>query len=96
MACLLGQRREETVFSGGVAFVAGDPDAAPEAIAARQDEAAAWPGTRFVESLAKAVAGELAVVPRRARSCSRAGSRAIPGFREPPSRHSSRLGPAVR
>ena len=63
MACLLGTVRKETVFSGGAAFVADDPGAAPEALASRDDEAWRLAREAFVESLAKAVAAELRVVP---------------------------------
>jgi predicted butyrate kinase (DUF1464 family) len=74
VACLLGGVSKETVFSGGVAFVAGSPEA-------------------FVESLVKAVAGELAAVapPREILLSGRLAR--IPGFREPVVAALSRWGP---
>ena len=93
VACLLGGVSKETVFSGGVAFVAGSPDATPEALASRQDEASALAREAFVESLVKAVAGELAAVaaPREILLSGRLSR--IPGFREPVVTALSRLGP---
>lgn len=93
VACLLGGVSKKTVFSGGVAFVAGNPDAAPEALALRQDEAWRLARDAFVESLVRAVAGELAVAsPPREILLSGRLSR-IPGFREPVVAALSRLGP---
>jgi predicted butyrate kinase (DUF1464 family) len=90
---LLGAVRKETVFSGGVAFVAGDPDATPEAMALRQDEAWRLARDAFVESLVRAVAAELAAVSR-AREILLSGRLShIPGFREPVVTALSRLGP---
>ena len=93
VACLLGGVSKETVFSGGVAFVAGNPDATPEALALRQDEAWRLAREAFVESLVRAVAGELAAAsPPREILLSGRLSR-IPGFREPVVAALSRLGP---
>jgi predicted butyrate kinase (DUF1464 family) len=64
VACLLGRVTKETVFSGGAAFVAGEPGLAPEALASRQDDASRLARDAFVESLVRAVAGELAVRSR--------------------------------
>jgi predicted butyrate kinase (DUF1464 family) len=95
VACVLGGVTKETVFSGGVAFVAGSPDATPIELASRLDEASALAREAFVESLLKAVAGELAAVaPPREILLSGRLSR-IPGFREPVIAALSRLG-AVR
>jgi predicted butyrate kinase (DUF1464 family) len=82
VACLLGVSKK-TVFSGGVAFVAGHPDAAPDALAARQDEAWALARDALVLSLVTAVAGELAVAgsPREILLSGRLSR--IPGFRDP-------------
>jgi predicted butyrate kinase (DUF1464 family) len=93
VACLLGAVRKETVFSGGVAFVAGDPGATPEALALRQDEA--WPLARdaFVESLVRAVAAELAAVSRAREILLSGRLSRIPGFREPVVAALSRWGP---
>ncbi len=93
VACLLGGVSKETVFSGGVAFVAGSPDATPDALASRQDEASALAREAFVESLVKAVAGELAAVapPREILLSGRLAR--IPGFREPVVAALSRWGP---
>jgi predicted butyrate kinase (DUF1464 family) len=95
VACLLGGVSKKTVFSGGVAFVAGSPDATPDAMASRQDEASALAREAFLESLVKAVAAELAMVaPPREILLSGRLSR-IPGFREPVVTALSRWG-AVR
>jgi predicted butyrate kinase (DUF1464 family) len=95
-ACLLGRVDKRTVFSGGVAFVAGEPDAAPEALAARQDERARLARDAFAESLVRAVAAELAAVPgaREVLLCGRLGR--VPAFREAALQALARLGPAVR
>ena len=93
VACLLGAVSKKTVFSGGVAFVAGSPQAAPEALATRQD--AAWRLARdaFVESLLRAVAAEVAVgsAPREILLSGRLSR--IPGFRDPVVAALSRVGP---
>ena len=96
VACLLGGVKKETIFSGGVAFVAGSPQATPEALAARQDEAWRLARDAFVESLVKAVAGELAATsaPREIIVSGRLSR--IPGFREPVVTALSRLGPVRR
>ena len=62
--------------------MAGDPDAAPEAIAARQDERARLAKDAFVESLTRAVAAELAAIPepRELLLCGRLCR--IPAFRD--------------
>jgi predicted butyrate kinase (DUF1464 family) len=83
VACLLGGVSKETVFSGGVAYVAGDPDAAPEAFALRQDEASRLAREAFVESLVRAVAGELALVASSREILLSGRLSRIPGFREP-------------
>jgi predicted butyrate kinase (DUF1464 family) len=95
-ACLLGSVTKRTVFSGGVAFVAGDPDAAPELIAAREDAKARLAKDAFVESLTRAVAAELAAIPgpREVLLCGRLCR--IPAFRDAAVAALSRLGPAVR
>ena len=93
VACLLGGLGKEAVFSGGVAFVAGDPDATPEALASRPEQSWRLAREAFVESLAKAVAGELAAASR-ARVILLSGRLSrIPGFREPVAAALSRLGP---
>jgi predicted butyrate kinase (DUF1464 family) len=93
VACLLGGMRKETIFSGGVAFVAGHQEATPEALASRQDEAWRLAREAFVESLVRAVAGELAAAsPPREILLSGRLSR-IPGFREPVVTALSRFGP---
>jgi len=93
VACLLGGVRKEAIFSGGVAFVAGSPAAPPEALASRQDEAWRLAREAFIESLVRAVAGELAAAsPPREILLSGRLSR-IPGFREPVVTALSRLGP---
>jgi len=93
VAFLLGRVRKETPFSGGVAFVAGDPDATPEALALRQDEAARSAREAFVEGVVKAVAGELALVPRVREILLSGRLSRVPGFRDPVAAALSRLAP---
>jgi predicted butyrate kinase (DUF1464 family) len=92
VACLLGGVSKDTVFSGGVAFVAGSPDAAPEALAERQDEAWRLAREAFVEGLVRAVAGELAAAPRAREILVSGRLSRIPAFREPVVTALSRLG----
>ena len=93
VACLLGGVRKETVFSGGVAFVAGSPEATPEAlaVAAGRGLAAGEGGLRRGprESGGRGAGGRL---PPREILLSGRLSR-IPGFREPVVAALSRLGP---
>jgi len=93
VACLLGSVSKEVVFSGGVAFVAGSPHATPEALASREDDAWGMAREALVESLVKAVAGELAAfsAPREILLSGRLAR--IRGFREPVVAALSRLGP---
>jgi predicted butyrate kinase (DUF1464 family) len=93
VAFLLGRVRKETVFSGGVAFVAGDLGAAPEAIALRQDEAARSAREAFVEGVVKAVAGELALVPHVREILLSGRLSRVLGFRDPVAGALSRLAP---
>ncbi len=93
VASLLGRVGKEAVFSGGVAFVAGDPEATPEALASRPDEAWRLAREAFVESLLKAVAGELAATSSAREILLSGRLSRIPGFREPVVAALSRLGP---
>jgi predicted butyrate kinase (DUF1464 family) len=65
VAYLLGGFPKGTLGSGGVAYVAGQPDASPERLIARAADdcrsTLAWDA--FAESLAKGVAALLTVVP---------------------------------
>jgi predicted butyrate kinase (DUF1464 family) len=76
-AFLLGRVGKATVFSGGVASVA------PEALAARADEAAATARAALAEGVAKAVAAELTIVPWAREILLSGRLAALPGFREP-------------
>jgi predicted butyrate kinase (DUF1464 family) len=93
VACLLGEVNKETVFTGGAAFVAGAPDATPESLAARQDQAALLAREAFVESLVRAVAGELTVTPGAREILLSGRLSRVAGFREPVMAALSRLGP---
>lgn len=64
LACLFRHIDKDSVFSGGAAFVAGAPDAEPEALAARSDPTAQLAIEALVEGVARAVASELAVAKR--------------------------------
>jgi predicted butyrate kinase (DUF1464 family) len=92
VACLLGSVSKRVIFSGGVAFVAGDPDATPEAVASSPDESWRMGREALVESLVKAVAGELATAssPREILLSGRLSR--VAGFREPLVAALSRLG----
>lgn len=92
-AFLLGRITKETVFSGGAAFVAGAPEAAPEALAGRRDEPAQRALAAFVESLVKAVAGELAIVPAAREILLSGRLSRVAGLREPVAAALSRLAP---
>jgi predicted butyrate kinase (DUF1464 family) len=92
VACLLGGVSKDTIFSGGVAFVAGSPDAAPEALAVRPEEAWRLAREAFVEGLVRAVAGELAAVPHAGEILVSGRLSRIPAFREPVVAALSRLG----
>jgi predicted butyrate kinase (DUF1464 family) len=92
VACRLGTVDKETLFTGGAAFVAGDEQATPESLGARTDAAAVRARDAYVESLLKAVAGELAVVGADVILLSGRLSR-VPGFREPILAALSRLAP---
>lgn len=62
-AVLLRRVTKETVFSGGAAHVAGEPESAPEALFARDDEPARVARGALVEGLTRAVAAEVAAAP---------------------------------
>jgi predicted butyrate kinase (DUF1464 family) len=83
LACLLGTLTKATVFSGGAAFVAGQPDAAPEVLATRPDGARRVALDAFCEGLVKAVAGELAAAPGAAEILLSGRLARLPGFHEP-------------
>jgi predicted butyrate kinase (DUF1464 family) len=93
VACLLGEVNKETVFSGGAAFVAGAPDATPEALASRQDQASWLAREAYVESIVRAVAGELTVTPGAREILLSGRLSRVAGFREPVMAALSRLGP---
>lgn len=64
LACLLGRVGKDVVFSGGAAYVAGAAELSPHELAARQDGPTADALALLVEGVLRAVAGELALVPR--------------------------------
>jgi predicted butyrate kinase (DUF1464 family) len=94
-AYLLGRVDKKTVFSGGVASVAGDPAVSAEALAARGDDAALAGRAALTEGIAKAVAGELVLVPDAREIVLSGRLAAIAAFREPVAAALSRLGPPV-
>ena len=83
VAWLLGDAGKHAVFSGGVAFVAGAPDAAPEAFATRDDAQARLALEAFVEGVRRAVASELSVAPGVHEIVLSGRLARIPAFREP-------------
>lgn len=93
VACLLGSVSKQTVFSGGAAFVAGEPEAAPETLASRQDEGWRIAREALVESLVRAVAGELAAATRPREILLSGRLSRVPGLCEPVVAALSRLGP---
>ena len=66
LAYLLGNFHKGILFSGGAAYMAGQPSLAPEEFAelAQHDEQAHMAWEALLEGVAKSVAAELAVVPR--------------------------------
>jgi predicted butyrate kinase (DUF1464 family) len=92
LAFLLGGFPKDLLFSGGAAFVAGDPGASAESVGSRTDAAAGRARDAYVEGLVKAVAGELALVEADRILLSGRLSR-VPGFREPLLAALSRLAP---
>lgn len=63
LAYLLGGFSKRVLFSGGATGLAGAPDLDPERLGARTDAAAAAAREAFLESVVKAVAAEVAIVP---------------------------------
>ncbi len=92
LAFLLGGFSKDLLFSGGAAFVAGDPEASAESVGQRTDDAAGRARDAYVEGLLKAVAGELALVEADRILLSGRLSR-VPGFREPILAALSRMAP---
>jgi predicted butyrate kinase (DUF1464 family) len=93
VACLLGGVSKKTVFSGGVAFVAGRPEATPESLASSSHEAWRLAREAFVESLVRAVAAELAAAARPQEILLSGRLARIAGFRDPVVDALSRLRP---
>ena len=96
VACLLGAVTKATVFSGGAAFVAGTPDAAPEALSTQPEGARRIALDAFCEGLVKAVAGELATAPRAAEILLSGRLARVPGFHEPVAAALGRMRPVRR
>ena len=63
VAYLLGAMPKAALFTGGAAYVAGDPGLDPEALGGRVDERARNARAAFVEGVAKAVAALRVAVP---------------------------------
>jgi len=82
VACLLRAVTKETVFSGGVAFVAGAPSAPPEALPSPPEGAWRIALDALCEGVVKAVAGELAVAPRAAEVLVSGRLTRVPAFYE--------------
>jgi predicted butyrate kinase (DUF1464 family) len=95
VACVLGSVSKETVFTGGAAFVAGEPEQAPEQLASRTDSAAMRARDALVESVLKAVAAELATLAQPKEVLLSGRLSRVEGFREPIRERVSRLA-AVR
>lgn len=96
VACLLGAVTKATVFSGGAAFVAGEPDATPEALSIQPDGARRVALDAFCEALVKAVAGELAAASRAAEILLSGRLARVPGFHDPVAAALGRLRPVRR
>lgn len=64
LAYLLGRFSKAVLLSGGAAFLAGAPDASPEELGQRSDEAARRAQEALVEAVLKAVAAEHALIPQ--------------------------------
>jgi predicted butyrate kinase (DUF1464 family) len=92
-ALLLGVLDKEVVFSGGAAYVSGDPEVLPETLAARGDPRARRAIDALVESIAKAVAAELAIVPNAREILLSGRLSRVRGLRDPIAKALERLGP---
>lgn len=93
LAVLLRDVGKALVFSGGAADVAGDAGLEPETLAARRDPEADLAREALVESVVKAVAGELALVPDAREVLLSGRLSRIAGFREPLAEALARLAP---
>lgn len=91
-AFLLRSITKATVFSGGAAFVAGQPDAAPEELAARADTLAGRARDALVEGVLRAVAAEMTVLERPREILLSGRLARVPGYRDPLAAALSRLG----
>ncbi len=80
VACLLGHVGKDVVFSGGAAYLAGAPRDPPDTLAARDDPAAVAALALLVEGTVRAVAGELALVPRAREILLSGRLLAVPGW----------------
>jgi predicted butyrate kinase (DUF1464 family) len=82
-AALVLDLDKKALFSGGAAFIAGDPEMAPEELATRTDRRARDGLTALVESVAQSVAGQIGILgPFREIVLSGRLSR-VPGIRDP-------------
>jgi predicted butyrate kinase (DUF1464 family) len=95
-AFLLGGVDKATVFSGGLASVAGDPEATPEMLAARDDEDARTARAALAESVGKAVAGELGLAPKSREIVLSGRLAEIPAFAGPVAAALARFGLPLR
>jgi predicted butyrate kinase (DUF1464 family) len=91
-AFLLRSVTKATVFSGGAAFLAGQPDAAPEALGERNDAIAGGARDALVEGVLKAVAAEMAILPRPREILISGRLARVPAFADPVAAALSRLG----
>lgn len=64
LAYLLGPFSKDVLFTGGAAYIADSPTISPEELGLRSDPSAREARVALVESLLKAVAAALAIVPR--------------------------------
>lgn len=63
LAYLLGDFHKEVLCSGGVTYIAGQPDLSPQELATREDERSKMAWDAFMEGLVKSIAAEMSIVP---------------------------------
>jgi predicted butyrate kinase (DUF1464 family) len=95
LAYLLGEFHKDVLFSGGVAYIAGEPGLSPEEAARRMESDAAvrrgWEA--LFEGVVKSVAAEMAIVPAVREILLSGRLTRIPAIREELARRLSRFAP---
>jgi predicted butyrate kinase (DUF1464 family) len=96
LAYLLSGFHKDVLCSGGVAYIAGQPDLSPQNLATRNDERSRMAWDAFMEGLVKGVAGEMTVVSSAQEILLAGRLRRIPEIHQEVVRRLSRLAPVRR